>query len=164
LNDTPNQEEIMSHNPYATPKSNISDPSGSPIKLYSPAQAACGALLGGPVGLIHFLYANFNALGNDRLKKKTLVFGAVFILLLLLTLHILPEEIPSAPFTIAYVLAAKYIAERYQVTKQGIMDSPQYDFHSNGRVWGIGFLCLIGSVLIIGGLAVILSELGVIAI
>jgi hypothetical protein len=75
----------------------------------------------------------------------------------------LPEKFPSAPFTITYVIAAHHIAKQYQVTKQGIIDSPQYDFHSNWRVFGIGVLCLVGSALLIGGPIVILAVLGIIA-
>jgi hypothetical protein len=143
--------KTMSHDPYAAPKSNVSGPSDCPIRLYSPAQAVCGALLGGPVGLVYFLHANFDALENDRLKKKTLVFGIVFILSLLVILSLLPEGFPSAPFTILYAVAAHYIAKRYQITKQGIIDSPQYDFHSNWRVFGISILCGVGSALLIAG-------------
>jgi hypothetical protein len=153
----------MSHNPYVAPRSNLSGPSDRPVRLYSPAQAACGALLGGPVGLVYFLHANFNALENDRLKMKTLVFGAVLVIFLVVILPMLPEGLPSVPFTIAYVVAAQYIANRYQVTKQGIIDSPQYDFHSNWRVFGVGMLCLVGSTLLIGGPIIALAMLGIIA-
>jgi hypothetical protein len=152
----------MPHNPYVAPRSNVSGPSDRQIQLYSPTQAACGALLGGPVGLIYFLHANFNALGNDRLKKKTLVFGAAFILSLLVIFPMLPEEFPSAPFTILYVIATRHIAERHQVTKQRIIDSPEYDFYSNWRVFGVGILCFVGSALLIGGPIFILAALGII--
>jgi hypothetical protein len=152
----------MPHNPYATPKSRVSEPSDRQVRLYSPTQAACGALLGGPFGLIYFLHANFNALENDRLKKKTLVFGTVLILSLIVILPMLPDKFPSAPFSIFYIIAARYIAERYQITKQGIIDSPRYDFHSNWRVFGIGILSLAGSALLIASPIFILAALDII--
>jgi hypothetical protein len=153
----------MSHNPYTATNSAISQTVAGQVQLYSPAQAACGALLGGPVGLIYFLYANFNALENSRMQKNTLFYGAILVLALLIILPLLPEKFPSAPFTIAYVLAARHVAERHQVTKQGIIDSPQYEFYSNWRVVGFGILCLLGSSVVILGPILALSLAGVIA-
>jgi uncharacterized membrane protein len=139
----------MTENPYAPPAAAVVNRSANAVKLYSPAQAACGALVGGPVGLIYFLWANFTALGNRPAAKKTIAYGALLILGLLIVLPFLPERFPSSPFTVAYIIMARQIAQQYQKTKQEIADSPEYDFHSNWRVFGLGLLCLVGSVLVI---------------
>lgn len=152
----------MNSNPYATPASPVTDAAVATIPLYSPAQAACGTLLGGPVGLIYFLHANFKALGNRRQQTTTLVAGLVLLLALIAVLPLLPENVPSAPFTIAYVLVARLVVERQQLTKQAIIDSPQHDFHSNWRVAGLGLLCCVGSALVIIGPLLGMEMLGLV--
>jgi len=152
----------MSHNPYATPNSDVVDTTADQLPLYSPTQAACGALLGGPVGLIYFVYANFKTLGNDRLGKNTLIYGVLLISSLLAAALVLPKNFPSAPFTVAYIVAARYLVARYQMTKQGIIDSPQYQFHSNWRVAGFGVLSFLGSVLLVIGPLMALSKMGIV--
>jgi len=151
----------MSHNPYATPNSDLIATPASATHLYSPAQAACGALLGGPVGLIYFLRANFKALGNERLEKNTLIYGCILVVALVVALPLLPDKFPSAPFTVGYVVAARQIAEKFQMTKQAILNSSQYGFHSNWRVFGIGLLTLVGSAVVVAGPLLILHFMGV---
>lgn len=134
----------MTTNPYATPGATLSEPTAT-VRLYSPVQAACGAALGGPVGLIYFLHSNFRTLGNAAAGRQTVLYGALLVVALVVVLPLLPENFPSLPFTLAYVLAARHVAERYQMSKQGILESAQHDFHSNWRVAGLGLLCLLGS-------------------
>jgi hypothetical protein len=151
----------MTENPYAAPSAAVlAGRIGEPIRLYSPTQVACGTI-GGPVGLIYFLKANFSALGNDAAARKTLIFGALLILCLVALLPFLPEKVPNSPFTIAYILIARGVAQKYQMTKQTISDSPRYDFQSNWRVFGLGLLCLVGSVAVIMGPLMLLAVLGV---
>jgi hypothetical protein len=47
--------------------------------MYSPGQIAGGAFLGGPVGALYFLRANFIAMGNARLAATTLLYGIPFV-------------------------------------------------------------------------------------
>ena len=130
------------------------------VKIYSPTQVACGTL-GGPVGLIYFLYSNFSALGNDRFKKNTIIYGCLFIFVLIILLPFLPDEIPSTPFTILYIVIARLIAEKYQMTKSAIIESENFQFHSNWRVLTFGLLCLLGSMLVLAGPFLILVMLGI---
>ncbi|CAG20377.1 hypothetical protein [Photobacterium profundum] len=132
----------------------------SKTKIFSPTQVACGTI-GGPVGLIYFLHSNFSILRNDELKKKTLVYGAAFLIVLIIALPFLPEEVPSTPFTVLYIVIARLIADKYQMTKSAIVESNEFEFHSNWRVFLLGLLCLVGSMLIIAGPLIILSTLGV---
>ena len=151
----------MTDNPYAAPLAAVQlTGTAHSARLYSPTQVACGTI-GGPVGLIYFLKANFAALGNDRLESKTLLYGGLLILALLVILPFLPEKVPSSPFTIAYILTARHVASKYQMTKQAIAESPVYDFHSNWRVLGLGLLCLIASAIVIMGPLMLLAYLGI---
>lgn len=154
----------MSNNPYAPPRAtNLvvpeQAPSG-PIRIYSPTQVAVGTI-GGPIGLLYFLKANFAALGNTQMEKNTLVGGVLLILGLLVAIALLPDKFPATPFTIAYILTARYVAEKYQMTKQAIIDSEDHDFHSNWRVLGLSLLCLLGSVVVLLGPLMLLAMLGV---
>lgn len=151
------------HNPYATPSATLATPAtAGTVRLYSPAQAACGAFLGGPVGIVYFLQANFAALGDLVRQRQTMVWGAVGVVALTALILALPESVPNAPFTIAYVLVAKQIAETRQMTRQAIIDSPLHDFHSNWRVFGMGLLCMLGTGLAMVVPALLLAQFGLI--
>jgi hypothetical protein len=149
---------------YKTPNSSVEATStnreGETIKMYSPTQVACGTI-GGPVGLIYFLRSNFSALNKEEEKKKTLIFGAIFMVLLIALLPLLPEGFSGMPFTIAYIIVARQIADKYQMTKVAISESNQHEFHSSWRVLGMGLLCLAGSFVIIAGPLIVLAITGV---
>jgi hypothetical protein len=140
----------LTDNPYAAPSAAVVDAANAAdtIRVYSPIQVACGTI-GGPVGLIYFLRANFLALGNYRLARTTLVSGLVLIPALLISVVLLPENFPNYPFTIAYILAALYVSAKYQMTKRAIVESAAHDFQSNWRVLWLGLLCLVGSIILL---------------
>jgi hypothetical protein len=138
----------MVHNPYSPPAADLGTPAfagGEPVRIYSPTQAACGALVGGPVGLIYFLYANFGVLGNAEAQRKTVAWGVVLIVALVIILPLLPDKVPSTPFTIAYMFMAQQVAVKHQMTKEAIIASPQHEFQSNWRVFGLGLLTMVGT-------------------
>jgi len=147
---------------YEAPKSNIDVQQGlaSPIRIYSPTQVACGTI-GGPVGLVYFLMSNFDTLGQEGRKKRTLLLGSVLIVALIIIIPFLPESIPSTPFTIAYIVIARQVAENYQMKKADIIASDTYDFHSNWRVFGFSLLCLAGSAIVLMGPLMLLVLSGV---
>jgi hypothetical protein len=112
-------------------------------KLYSPAQVYVSAFLGGPLAMIFVLKKNFDALGSKAGSQKTIIWGAIFIALYFLagTLVLLFTTSSTGPsnylLPIAYSFAARQIAEKYQMSKQAILDSQQYEFRSNWNVFGI---------------------------
>ncbi|PCJ31383.1 MAG: hypothetical protein COA90_06250 [Gammaproteobacteria bacterium] len=118
---------------------------GEVTKIYSPIQVACGAFVGGPAGVMYFLQANFNILEQYGMKQKTIVWGLLYLVLLTVSTPFLPENIPNLPFTIAYVITARLVAEKYQMKKVDIIESDHYEFYSNWRVFGLGLLCLLVS-------------------
>lgn len=138
-------------NPYAAPNARLDAAgTGAVVPLYSPGQVAAAGFLGGPVGLIWFLKANFAALGNVRLERKTVVLGIVLLVALVAIMPFLPEQLPGVVFTVLYVFIGRYVAEKYQMRKEAIAESERFTFHSNWRVFGIGLLCLLGSLVAIG--------------
>lgn len=154
----------MAENPYSTPEAALVASPGNTdtgiVKLYSPTQAACGTI-GGPVGLVYFLWYNFRALNDERAAKMSLVYGALFILALIIVLPFLPDEVPGMAFTVAYIVTARLIVEKFQMTKQAIAESPAHDFHSNWRVFGMGILCLLVSIVVMLGPLLVLASLGI---
>jgi hypothetical protein len=114
------------------------------IPLYSPIQVGVSAFVGGPFGAVFTLWKNFRALGNERAATHTLIGGAVFIVAVLAVVPFLPDKFPNSPIPIAYTVAAIVIARQYQLTKQAIRESEQYQFRSNWNVFGIsiGFMFL----------------------
>lgn len=151
----------MSENLPVSPRADIADSSlSSPIKLYSPIQVACGTI-GGPVGLIYFLRANFLALGNAQAARKTTIIGVLLLLGITVLAQALPQKMPSTPISIAYIIVARVIAEKFQKRKQEIADSPQYGFHSNWRVLLLGLLCLPVSAFALVGLPFLAFALGI---
>ncbi|WP_441004113.1 hypothetical protein [Pseudocolwellia agarivorans] len=153
----------MESNVYATPKSDIENTSINltDVKVYSPTQIACGALVGGPIGLIYFLMTNFSLLNDDVGKRNVLYAGIAFIIALLFILPMLPDDFPNSPFTVAYVVVARLVAEKYQMTKKAIIESEQYQFQSSWKAFGI---CLLGSALVVLVPLLILDTLGFITL
>lgn len=139
----------MSHNPYSAPTAQLKDADITGVSLYSPTQVAVGAFIGGPVGLIYFLRANFLALQNQPLVKKTLISGIFLILALIALLPFIPENFPNVAISIGYVLIARYVVENYQMKKEAIENSENYIFQSNWKVFGLSIVCLILSAVVI---------------
>jgi MFS superfamily sulfate permease-like transporter len=151
----------MTENPYAAPRTDTVGTPANPVRLYSPLQAASGSLLGGPVAVVYFLRANFLALGMPSEARATLVLGIGALLALLVVLPLLPDRLPSSAITIVYFFFSKVTVEQRQMTRQEIVDSPEHDFHSNGRVVALGLACLIASMVVLLVPAVVLGTLGV---
>lgn len=147
-------------NPYAAPQAQISDCAGD-IGIYSPNQVMAGAFIGGPVGLIWFLHANFLTLGNDEMAKKTLACGVALVVALLVILPWLPENFPSIAISVTYMAVGQQIAIRHQMTREAITASALYRRHSNWRVFGVGLLCLVASVVVVVGPLMALQALGI---
>ncbi|TKR30122.1 hypothetical protein FCE95_08225 [Luteimonas gilva] len=157
----------MSENPYAAPKAAVVGAQlahGETIELYSPTQVAAGAFLGGPVGLVYFLWANFRALGQAERERITLYCGAVFLLAAAIGIPLLPEKFPSAPINLLYIVVARLVADRFQMSKQAIRDSDRYGFHSNWRVVGLGLLCILASFLLVVGSALGIAYFGLLSV
>ncbi|GAB3532977.1 hypothetical protein [Photobacterium alginatilyticum] len=117
-------------------------------RIYTPKQVACGAL-GGPVGLIYFLWANFSILKKENHSKATIILGIVFIISLIFAAPFVPQEVPAITFTIVYVILAFFLSQKFHLNKDEIMDSEEYTFHSSFRVFGITIACFWSSYIVV---------------
>lgn len=130
-------------------------------RVYSPTQAASGAFLGGPIAAVLFLKQNFRALGNPNGESKVRIYGAAFVLLVFGIAPFLPEEFPNMAIPLATVITTRLVVEKYQVSKQAIVESELLEFHSNWRVLGVSLACLVASFAILFALIVGLDAFGI---
>jgi len=120
------------------------------IKLYSPNQVAVAAFVGGPLAATFVLWSNFRALGNDLGARHTLIWGVLFVLLLLIVLSFLPDRfLGQAGILAAYTVMARHFAEKYHLSKSAIQESEQYAFQSNWNVFGMSVAILVGSFIVV---------------
>lgn len=130
-------------------------------RVYSPTQAASGAFLGGPIASVFFLKQNFRALGNASGESKALIYGAALVLLLLGVLPFLPDKFPNMAIPLATVIATRTLVEKYQVTKQTVVDSELLEFHSNWRVFTVSLACMIAFFVLVFAVILGLDALGI---
>jgi hypothetical protein len=139
--------EEEAQNPYAPPQSDISivpEKRGPGVKkVFSPAQGALGALLGGPLPGAYFVAANFRALGKSGRALLTTIWGVAILLAVLLWHSRLPEGVLNYSIAIVYSAAAWAIIAWTQFTKAQIVASTKLTVHSNGRVVGIALAGLL---------------------
>ena len=130
--------------------------------VYSPNQAAAGAFLGGPVAGLYFLKHNFRALNRPEQERMTVRYGGIFMFALLAILPFIPESVPGMPFAAAFIVASRMLVEKYQFSKQDIIDAPELEFQSNWLVLGVSLLCMLVFLLISMGFIFALIAAGVI--
>jgi len=130
-------------------------------KVYSPNQVFAASIAGGPGAMVYVLWKNFKALENPDGQKQILVWGAAFLALLLIALPFLPIGFPNYVLPIAYAVAARFLAQQYQMSKQAIQQSERYEFQSNWNVVGVSVLFLIAAIVVLLAWVLLLSALGV---
>lgn len=127
-------------------------------RVYTKGQIFWGTMLGGPLSAIYFLRQNFLAQEDFERSGKTITYGLIFFLLLVIVIPFLPENIPSLPFAIAYAFCARAIYDGYQTS---LADRPRY---SHWRVTGISLLLIIPTLIGIFASVFIFGALGMIEI
>lgn len=112
-------------------------------KIYSPKQVMLSTFLGGPLAMMFTLKKNFDSLGNKTGSKQTILWGSVFIILFFVVLPFISKNLPAILFSVAQIFAVRAIVKKYQLSKQAILDDPNYEFQSNWNVVGVSILSLI---------------------
>jgi hypothetical protein len=145
--------EPTPQSPYAPPSSVVGDcdpkaKSPNP-KLYTPAQIRVGSFLGGPIAAAYLLRSNFRALDRGPEARTTVVCGVAFVACLMALLPFVPDRFPNYVIPLLYSIAAGFVADKWQLRKQAILDSGKYQIQSNWRVFGMALLFMIAFMLII---------------
>jgi hypothetical protein len=103
-------------------------------KIYSPNQVMAGALLGGPMAMVYLLWKNFQVLENPHGMRQILFWGSIFIMALMLFAPLMATSWPDYVLPFGYSFAAWSLAQTYQMSKQTITASQDYEFQS---IWNV---------------------------
>ncbi|MGX9417354.1 hypothetical protein ACXJY6_05145 [Vibrio sp. RC27] len=96
-------------------------------KVYSPMQISIGTYLGGPLAAIYFLKVNFDTLGKKQFSNRTLFYGSLIVLCLILLVPFLSLHLSSSIIPLLYLFPTMFIAHKYQLTRDKIDDSKEFD-------------------------------------
>lgn len=123
-------------NPYTPPKSNLRTDSaaGSGSKMFSPVQAGVAAFMGGPLAATYVLRKNFLALGNMGGARATLTWGLILSALIILIIPFIPDWFPGMASSVIYLVVTNLVVQKYQLSRNQIIESGRYTFQSNWLV------------------------------
>lgn len=133
-------------------------------RVYSPAQAALGAFLGGPLASFYFIQHNFSILRDEESARKTILYGTLTVSVLLAALPFLPDKFPNFLIPCITIFATRYFIEKFQFSKEDITTNDAIGFQSNWRVFFIGLFSLAIFTIIAIGVIFGLSTFDIISI
>jgi hypothetical protein len=131
-------------------------------KIYSPNQVLAGSLLGGPMAMVYLLWKNFQALEDTYGMRQILIWGSIFIVMMIGFAPLLPTTWPDYVLPIGYSLAAWSLAASYQMSKQAIGASQDYEFQSAWNVIAVSIAFLFAMILVTLTLFLGLAAIGLI--
>jgi hypothetical protein len=129
-----------------------SDMTAREIKpMYSPDQIGISTFVGGPLAGAHLVWANFNSLGKPELARLTTIISVATLFVLVILGFLLGGKNHSGNLILPLLvgLAAKQVANTYQLKKAAIADSEEYSFQSNWKVLGITIFWLIATMVLL---------------
>ena len=88
-------------------------------KLYTPQQIRAGSFLGGPIAAVFFLRENFRVLDMVAEAGATLIWGAAFVVGLMILLPFLPDHFPSYVISLTYSFEGRVRGLQMATTKGG---------------------------------------------
>ena len=100
-------------------------------------------MLGGPLAAAYFIQKNYETLGNEKGARASVIGGVSFAILLILVLPFLPSNTPNMVIPLAYSVGAYQVVTRFQRTKDQIVESAEFRFHSAWMVVRVSLLSLI---------------------
>jgi hypothetical protein len=131
-------------------------------KIYSPNQVMAGSLLGGPMAMVYLLWKNFQVLENPHGMRQILIWGSIFIITMIGFAPLLPTNWPDYALPILYSLGARSLAESFQMSKQAIGESPDYEFQSVWNVIAVSIAFLLAMIAFALALLLGLAAIGLI--
>ena len=98
--------------------------------------------------MVYVLWKNFQVLENPHGMRQILFWGSIFIVIMIAFAPLLPNSWPDYALPIGYSLAARSLAESYQMSKQAIAESQSYEFQSIGNVVAVSIGLLIAMIVV----------------
>jgi hypothetical protein len=117
-------------------------------KIYSPNQVLAAAFLGGPMAMVFVLWKNFKVLDDRHGMRQILFWGTAFIVTLMLFSPLMSTSWPDYVIPFAYSGAAWSLADNFQMRKQAIRDSEQYEFQTAGNVIAVSIVFLVAMIVV----------------
>jgi len=131
-------------------------------KIYSPNQVLAASLLGGPIAMVYVLWKNFQTLENPHGMQQILFWGSIFVIALLLFSPLLPNNWVGFVIPLAYPLAARSLAESFQMSKQAIADSQTHEFQSVWNVITVSIVLMLAMIVVAFAWFMVLVAVGLI--
>jgi len=98
--------------------------------------------------MVYVLWKNFQTLENPHGMHQILFWGSIFIIALLLFSPLLPNSWLDFVIPLAYPLAARSLAESFQMSKQAIADSQAYEFQSVWNVIAVSIVFMVAMIVV----------------
>ena len=117
-------------------------------KVYSPVQVLAASFLGGPMAMIYVLWMNFQTLENPHGMRQILIWGSIFIIVLILFSPLMPNGWQDYVLPFGYSLAGWSLAKNFQMSKQAIADSQSYEFQSAWNVIAVSVVFLVAMIVV----------------
>jgi hypothetical protein len=112
-------------------------------KIYSPNQVLAVSFLGGPMAMIYALWKNSHSLQDPHGMQQILFWGSIFIIALLLFAPLMASVWPAYVLPFVYPIAAWWLADQHQMTRQEIAASQDYEFQTVLNVIAVSIVFLI---------------------
>lgn len=131
---------MEAENPYDAPSAELADPVEVSVTLYKPMATGLATFFGSPLAGAYVLNHNQKKIGRaGEIGNVWLIAGGLLAISVLLA-FLLPESVPTFPFTIAQVLIMGALSNRYIAADLARHQEREGAFYSNWRVVGIAIL------------------------
>lgn len=130
-------------NPYSIPSAQLADPSLVSGRLYKPMAVGLATFLGSPLAGAYILTQNLKHLGRSEEIRNVWLIAVGLLLVTMLCAALLPESVPSLPFTIVQIIAMGALSNHYTATDLARHLEQAGSFHSNWRAAGISLLFML---------------------
>ena len=114
------------------------------------------------MAMVYVLWKNFQTLENPHGMRQILIWGSIFIVVLMLFSPLLPNSWLDFVIPFAYPLAAWSLAESFQMSKQAIAGSQAYEFQSVWNVIAVSMVSLAAMIVVAFTWFFVLVAVGVI--
>jgi len=142
-----------------TPQTPAAGPETAPppaYRLYSTGQMTGATVLGSPLAGCWLLASNYEALGDRAARNRTWLTGILATAGAMALGYFLPDNFPDSVIAISYTLGFR---EHFRLSQGTVFKkhiAAGGGRYSNWRAAGIGLLCLVGLLAVIGGVAMLL--------
>lgn len=118
-------------------------------KVYTPWQVCVSCLIGGPVAATWLISENFRVFNDHRKQRLTFLLGAITLVALIGVGLILPKTSSGTVLAAAVAGVTRDITKRQQGTRIEDLRAKGGRIASWWSAVGIGFLCLVATLIMI---------------